>query len=478
MKRQREISLSNVFQEFENTVKAKDICPKKQCKKFLKVVTGTGLFPKTREDLRTIIEVILQGEGGGGIGNPDLNRRCWICFYQSYYKLVHDSYDPAVGDDFGLEYLGPDYLSAVSKDIATLVGSKLDYEDIKALCQTNRRLNEIVCNNQDFYRALRRRDYGGTWNFFMLPEEILPIDDCEAIDNFFGKGTPIYWNWFRGPAKIVENGTGSSLIRAASLPGTGNTVRIHDTDYIWYYFMWAPKFNRQVNYDKKFTNSEILEELKLNPPIRPSFGPLGGRGPSNKRMDLIRKSGVLKDSNPFINMNLLGQPLARLSNRLESLYPRMVKNADLEYSLSPTTLLFGMMCDDTIPAESFANTRLQKEEYARRLEKFGIIPQLVQFENEISAISPPNANTRPVMPDDPVRWERNVRRAIRNKLERTKTIVKGMILSHEQNNNSVRDPEAHVFEFSESFWPDNLHEQMVRIYDVTTAKLREIQERW
>jgi len=451
MKRGHEISLNDVFQEFETTVTTTDICPVKQCRKFLRVVTGTGLFPKTRDDLRTIIEVILQGEGGG-IGNPDLNRRCWICFYQSYYKLLHDVYDSQVGDDFGLEYVGPDYLSRVPKDIARLVGSELDYEDVLSLCRTNKRLNDIVCNNQDFYRALRRRDYGHTWNYFMLPEEILPLEKTEVSYDYI-QDVPVYWG---RPRQIVKDPRGSALIRAASLPGTGNTVRIHDTDYIWYYFMWAPKFNKEVNYSKKFTNAEILEDLKGNP----RFGTFGG--PSEKRMKLIRaaESGFFRDMDFF-----------RLPWYLNTLYPRVVQNSDLEYAITPITMLFGMMSDDNLPADL-------KAEYRRRLEDNEIMPQLIQLENQIVAISPPNALARQPVPEDPKEWERNVRRALVNKLERILRYVKGTILSHEQNDNSSRDPKGNAFEFSESFWPEFLHEQMIKIYDVASAKIREILERW
>lgn len=93
-----------VVKEFEQ--RALDAgCPAKQCRRFIKVMTDAGMYPKTQSELREVISA-----QGKGIGNPDLNRRCWICFYNLVVDIMRRN-NPGtrtpemVPMDFGREML-------------------------------------------------------------------------------------------------------------------------------------------------------------------------------------------------------------------------------------------------------------------------------------------------------------------------------------------------------------------------------------
>lgn len=168
-------------------------------------------------------------------------------------------------------------MEKLPRDINALIAQGVPIEEIVSLCRSNRRLNETVCENQNFYRAIKKRDFGN-WTFPILPHEIAPIETSTQNTEML-KGVPVYinYNWKRAIRKHVFDNRirwtrfGRIPLRQFRLkpqmrniimPGSGNSFRLHNTDYIWYYFMWAPKYHKMVNYNFKFTDEEILEDLR------------------------------------------------------------------------------------------------------------------------------------------------------------------------------------------------------------------------
>ncbi len=304
-------------------------------------------------------------------------------------------------------------LEKIRPEIKQMVASGLDLKDIIALCQTSKKLNQDVCNNPHLYRALRVRDFG-SWKYYKLPEEILPLELARRNDTWLD-GVPVYWAANRAARKnkdYRELMRGGYAWKSAFLPGSGNTVRIHDQDYIWYYFLWAPKNHKQVNYNKKFTDEQIIEDLKLDlqlygkarkiPTLEQSdtnaegifkltrkraqilclnqgiVANWGSRRiveslitlPKWDRESLI-ESGIVSAEDEVYFLDQIFTIL-RLNSWEKLLYPRAFVDPVLEYDLGFVSLALIASIDQP-------NLEAKQEKYSNLLEQFGIISQLAQF---------------------------------------------------------------------------------------------------
>jgi hypothetical protein len=133
---------------------------------------------------------------------------------------------------------------------------------------------------------LRRRDFAD-WNYPVKPEEILPIQGALRNDTWLD-GAPVYYGSHSLPGQSFQRPWYSTI-----LPGTGNTVKIHDKDYIFLYFMWAPADHKLVNYNKKFTDAQILQDIREKEPIEipPAawFVPPAGQQLSRKAYRILKQ---------------------------------------------------------------------------------------------------------------------------------------------------------------------------------------------
>lgn len=150
------------------------------------------------------------------------------------------------------------YYDKLPRDLKNLLLSGLDYREIQGLCATSKPMNEAICRNENFYRALMKRDFGN-WKFPHTPESILALEDAEEVE--IEHNVSVYVSTYRKSPMHFH----TSAFQYARLPGTGNTVKINDEDYIWYYFMWAPKDHPLVNMSLKTTDKELEKMFDLEP---------------------------------------------------------------------------------------------------------------------------------------------------------------------------------------------------------------------
>lgn len=302
------------------------------------------------------------------------------------------------------------------KEILQMIAAGVSVKDILSFCQADRQLNRKVCQHPEFYRTLRRRDFPD-WNFCMAPEEILPMEAATRDDDWLD-GVPVYW----GPFSTKLRGRSNTLLGKARLPGSGNTVKIHDRDYIFYYFMWAPRDHKWVNYDKKFTDAEILEDIRNNQPIHPNLYPRdsegkilwehyrpGPLGLSVKRKNLLlARLGILQSVNvktlPLLAsldldsaekmqeegitrsfFSYFREPLEyNLGYFTAYLYPRVLKDLSLVYDsfdIRKPKKYFSLAFLATLDARD--KSTLPKEEYENLVRRYQIVESLEALEKRL-----------------------------------------------------------------------------------------------
>lgn len=306
----------------------------------------------------------------------------------------------------------PSPMPPLPKEIASMIATGLSVQDILALCKSNRRMNETVCNNPDFWRALQVRDYG-SWNYPILPHDILPMTHATRNDVWLD-GTPVYTgDALKWEAPIpVQN---YPAVIKATLPGTGNTVQIHDTDYIWYYFMWAPKFHRLVNYNKKYTDEQILKDLQENVPVRAvsvrrQYGQsVFGLAYKRKHLMLLQKGITRIEPGDDNLLEVLQSPQLNTLEQMKStsgvrrslfdeftisgMYPRYVATYHWDCLLKPRTLQDLSLEYDSGPLCSLAfmvsmqtnDMNKRKQLYDALVKKYDIMGQLDKLEKRINS---------------------------------------------------------------------------------------------
>jgi hypothetical protein len=78
-------------------------CPGPQCKRLYEVIFDAQGIPYSQRRLKEMIG----GSGAkGGIGNPDLNRRCLICAYRGYLEFYEGRYRVKAGNDVPDDFNG------------------------------------------------------------------------------------------------------------------------------------------------------------------------------------------------------------------------------------------------------------------------------------------------------------------------------------------------------------------------------------
>lgn len=363
------------------------------------------------------------------------------------------------------------------KEILQMIAAGVSVRDILSFCQADRQLDRKVCQHPEFYRTLRRRDFPD-WNFCMAPEEILPMEAATRDDDWLD-GVPVYW----GPFSTKLRGRSNTLLGKARLPGSGNTVKIHDRDYIFYYFMWAPRDHKWVNYDKKFTDAEILEDIKNNQPIHPNLYPKdsegnirveyyrpGPLGLSTKRKNLLlARLGILQSGINVKYLPLLASRNLDSEEKMEEegitrsffsyfrepleynigyftayLYPRALKDLSLAYdsfNLKPTKY-FSLAFLAALDARD--KSTLSKEEYANLVRRYQIVESLEALEKRLL-----DSEDDDVVSDEPVpitvdSYDRaHIRLALVNLFE------------------EVAAP--HIFPETENLWPTKLEAVLKRM---------------
>jgi hypothetical protein len=182
------------------------------------------------------------------------------------------------------------------KEIIQMIASGISPKEILSLCQSDRQLNRQVCENPEFYRTLLRRDFPN-WSYSMAPQEILPIEATFRNDEWLGD-LPVYHG---NPHRLISSSR-NQLLKHAKLPGSGNTVKIHDQDYIFYYFMWAPRDHKMVNYNQKFTDQEIIQDIANKEIYERGEMGTGVFGLSEKRKTLILNNmGIMQIDVKIVN---------------------------------------------------------------------------------------------------------------------------------------------------------------------------------
>lgn len=361
------------------------------------------------------------------------------------------------------------------REIASMIAAGTDVKDIVSICRTNKRLNEQVCKNPNFYSALLMRDFG-SWNYTRLPQEILPIERTTRDDKFLG-GVPVYY----GSAALPG---GPAYIKAAAMPGTGNTVQIHDTDYIFYYFMWAPKLHKLVNYNKKYTDAEILEDLRNGEPVirRHDYINVFGLTPRRRSLLTLRKGvnrGVYREKDILELANLwsaasdsgktrpsksdfraagfdygtlfsefnFDSPEARRRRRpgtwrqwLTLLWPTIFEDLSLEYSAPAHGQKngFSLAYVSALEEPNTTETEQLKARYEDLLRHYGVIDQIRGYRRDISD---PNL----------VVTER-----VRSDAKSLSWALQKLLRRH-FGQNKLEFPE------SDSLWPDELSEELVTL---------------
>lgn len=336
------------------------------------------------------------------------------------------------------------------KEIIQMIASGLAPKDILSLCQTDTYLNRVVCENPDFYRALGRRDFPD-WHYPVLPEVILPMELAKRNDDWLD-GTPVYWGrseFEREPYRVN-----------ARLPGTGNTVKIHDEEYVWYYFMWAPRDHRLVNYNKKFTDEEILEDIRRGKKVEMNTidrgtGPFGLSG--KRKMLLVRNMGILtlrslerlaelatmdlssaekmRDAGVYWSLFNIFTPgyQARELLPYNLLNPRVLKDLSLEYDSSPDSVSLALLA--SLAAQK--KKTLARDEYAQLVEKYNILEQLRALKEDL-----PNLSLEPK--------------------ERMLCELNSMLNIHEDLDRERRLRDL-VLPQSESLWPEALYQEILSV---------------
>lgn len=324
-------------------------------------------------------------------------------------------------------------------------------------------------SSDPLFKALRERDFGTSWVYPKLPQQILPLEKTNINTDWIGQ--PVYW---ATPGQRLPHKTGNpyrDIIQVARLPGGGNTVRINDTDYIYYYFMWAPKDNVLVNYGKKFSDQEVLDHIR-NPDFPKAPRQPNVFGFNYKRKELLLfNHGIIRsyvgvnhgnadaivniqsadDAKQHFNLKkrdtLFGffeQPEKRhgreylnINKWFQYLYPRTFEDLALEYEnanrykIAFTAALVAPDID------------ARRKVYADLIEKYQIVNQITRM----------GYSLRKLDADD---------------IADFLNIISELIESHEKNINRLAPNGSTnvIFPFSESLWSDEMHEAMVRLYRI------------
>lgn len=187
-------------------------------------------------------------------------------------------------------------LAPLPPDMKRLVASGMNYKDIRNLCLVNKEWNRTVCNNQDFYRALLNRG-----DVFQHTIKKIEINKMKMFDNIYScpdATLKILFDFknempfFNPSYRMHEESRNSDVINFAKLPGCNNTVTIDNDEYIWYYFLWAPRNNKYTNYSRKYSDDEIMDDLRNDETFRKYFC---GRSVN----DIERRTAVNIGRSPF-----------------------------------------------------------------------------------------------------------------------------------------------------------------------------------
>lgn len=138
-------------------------------------------------------------------------------------------------------------------DVQRMIARGLDYESIKALCRANKRWSR-VCKSDRFYQELLDKMQ---WGYFIPPDDLLNDDffDIKKLMGLYRNKSQVHFNPRFDYVRAVH---------ASLFPGDENTVTIEGVEHVFHYFAMMPKDARHVNYGKKYTDEEILSDLRQN----------------------------------------------------------------------------------------------------------------------------------------------------------------------------------------------------------------------
>jgi len=339
----------------------------------------------------------------------------------------------------------PDVTENVPKEIMQMISQGMSVKDIASLCRTSKRLNKAVCENPNFYRNMGLRDYQD-WNYFLVPSEILPIESTIKNTSWLGESNPVYW------------GNSDVYMGDLRLPGTQNSVKMHDKDYVFHYFMWAPKDHKLVNYNKKFTDEEIIRDIKnrekVTVPATPfglsfkrrnmillNMGIIGLMGPksvakladknlsSEERANIMRRAYTLDklfDTTPGARSALQNPKILK-----SLLNPRVLDDLSAEYVRFPDHVSLAFL------------TKLKggdKSDYIKLLNKYKIPEQLKMLAKNTALIDKKERGRFIRYLSDLLKVSESPKHAVRLRWDRAYTLPQ-----------------------SESFWTDNMKQDILQI---------------